>query len=46
MILPAMLVKTWLYILTSPEEDDTKRHAKEMLNDAFGKYYGETHHNK
>jgi hypothetical protein len=28
---PAMLVKTWLYILTTAEDNDTRRHAKEML---------------
>jgi hypothetical protein len=34
---PAMLVKTWLYILTSAdEEEEARRHAKKMLNDAFG----------
>jgi hypothetical protein len=33
---PAMLVKTWLYILTSADEEDARRHAKKMLNDAFG----------
>jgi hypothetical protein len=33
---PAMLVKTWLYILTSADENEARRHAKKMLNDAFG----------
>jgi hypothetical protein len=36
---PLMLVKTWLYILTSEDEEDeedARRHAKKMLNDAFG----------
>jgi hypothetical protein len=33
---PLMLVKTWLYILTSGDEDEARRHAKKMLNDAFG----------
>ena len=33
---PAMLVKTWLYILTSADEEEARHHAKKMLNDAFG----------
>ncbi|MFT6905757.1 MAG: hypothetical protein ACJAS1_002415 [Oleiphilaceae bacterium] len=33
---PAMLVKTWLYILSSADEEEARRHAKKMLNDAFG----------
>jgi hypothetical protein len=33
---PVMLVKTWLYILTSADEEDARRHAKRMLLDVFG----------
>jgi hypothetical protein len=33
---PAMLVKTWMYILTSADEREARLHAKKMLNDAFG----------
>jgi hypothetical protein len=33
---PLMLVKTWLYILTSADEEEARLHAKKMLNDAFG----------
>ena len=31
-----MLVNTWLYVLTSADEEEARRHAKKMLNDAFG----------
>jgi hypothetical protein len=31
-----MLVKTWMYILTSADEREARLHAKKMLNDAFG----------
>jgi hypothetical protein len=31
-----MLVKTWLYILTSADEEEARDHAKRMLNNAFG----------
>jgi hypothetical protein len=33
---PAMLVKTWLYILTTADKNEARRHAKKMLNVAFG----------
>jgi hypothetical protein len=33
---PLMLVKTWLYILASADGEEARRHAKKMLNDAFG----------
>jgi hypothetical protein len=33
---PLMLVNTWLYILTSADKNEARRHAKKMLNDAFG----------
>ena len=33
---PLVLVKTWLYILTSADEEEARHHAKKMLNDAFG----------
>jgi hypothetical protein len=33
---PPMLVNTWLYVLTSADEEEARRHAKKMLNDAFG----------
>ena len=33
---PTILVKTWLFILTSADEEEARRHAKKMLNNAFG----------
>ncbi|WP_158972589.1 hypothetical protein [Paraglaciecola sp. L3A3] len=33
---PKILVETWLFILTSGDEQEARRHVRRMLNRSFG----------